>query len=102
MPSVGNVHVVLTATRQAMTDLGRAVHVDLFTETEAVAYLATRTGLHDEEGARKLAAAVGHLPLALAQAAAVVGARRPAPDVPGLPGPADPGARGRAPAPRAR
>jgi tetratricopeptide (TPR) repeat protein len=79
MPSVGNVHVVLTATRQAMTDLGRAVHVDLFTETEAVAYLATRTGLSDEEGARKLAAAVGHLPLALAQAAAVVGARRPHP-----------------------
>jgi tetratricopeptide (TPR) repeat protein len=79
MPSVGNAHVVLTATRQAMTDLGRAVHVDLFTESEAVAYLAERTGLADEEGARKLAAAVGHLPLALAQAAAVVGARRPHP-----------------------
>ena len=79
LPSVGNLHLVLTATRQAVANLGRELHVDLFTEPEAVAFLAERTGLADDEGARKLAAAMGYLPLALAQAAAVVGVRRPHP-----------------------
>ena len=43
-----------------------------FPSTEALAFLAERTGLADAEGARAVAAELGYLPLALAQAAAVI------------------------------
>ena len=42
---------------------------------EALAFLARRTGRSDEAGARELAAELGFLPLALAQAAAVIAAQ---------------------------
>jgi hypothetical protein len=55
--------------------LGRPVHVNVFTEQEALAYLARRTDRSDEAGARELAGELGFLPLALAQAAAVIAAQ---------------------------
>jgi tetratricopeptide (TPR) repeat protein len=48
------------------------VPVDVFSEPEALALLTERTGLADPEGARAVAAELGYLPLALAQAAAVI------------------------------
>jgi len=48
------------------------VLVDVFSEPEALAFLAERTGLADPEGGRAVAAELGYLPLALAQAAAVI------------------------------
>ena len=59
-----------------MADLGAGVAVDVFAETEALAFLADLTGSADTEGARLLAAELGYLPLALAQAAAVIAAQR--------------------------
>jgi tetratricopeptide (TPR) repeat protein len=47
----------------------------VFSEGQALALLAERTGLADEVGARGLAAELGWLPLALAQAAAVIAAQ---------------------------
>jgi tetratricopeptide (TPR) repeat protein len=47
----------------------------VFSENEAIAYLAERTGRNDPEGARSLAVELGGLPLALAQAAAVIAAQ---------------------------
>jgi tetratricopeptide (TPR) repeat protein len=53
-----------------------SVSVDVFTEQESLAYLAERTGSADTDGARALAVELGHLPLALAQAAAVIAGQR--------------------------
>ena len=47
----------------------------MFTPDEALAFLAERTGLADPAGAAALAAELGYLPLALAQAAAVIAAQ---------------------------
>lgn len=44
----------------------------VFTRDEAVAFLADRTGRADDGGAEAVAAELGYLPLALAQAAAVI------------------------------
>ena len=76
LPAAGAAQVVITSTRQAVGNLGPAVAVDVFTETEALAFLAARTGLDDDTGARELAAEMGWLPLGLAQAAAVVAQQR--------------------------
>ena len=46
--------------------------VEVFTPAEAAAFLAGRTGLADTEGAHSVAEELGLLPLALAQAAAVI------------------------------
>ena len=48
------------------------VPVDAFSVDEASTFLAGRTGLDDDAGAAAVAAALGHLPLALALAASVV------------------------------
>ncbi len=50
-----------------------AVSTDQVAAAEAVAFLVDRTGLADEEGAAAVAAELGHLPSALALAAAVIG-----------------------------
>ena len=47
----------------------------MFTEHEALSFLAQRTGRSDDAGARELADELGFLPLALAQAAAVIAAQ---------------------------
>ena len=49
--------------------------MDVFTEGEALTFLAARTGQADAAGAQELAAEVGCLPLALGQAAAVIAAQ---------------------------
>ena len=49
--------------------------MDVFTDGEALTFLAARTGQADAAGAVELADQVGRLPLALAQAAAVIAAQ---------------------------
>ena len=72
VPAVGHAQVIITTTLQAASNLGLPVHVQVFTEEEALAFLAERTGIPDIAGAQQLAAELGYLPLALAQAAAVI------------------------------
>jgi len=76
LPAAGKAQVVLTSTDQGVAALGKAVPVDLFSEQEALTFLAQRTGRADPEGALELARELGYLALALAQAAAVVAAQR--------------------------
>jgi tetratricopeptide (TPR) repeat protein len=72
VPSIGDPQVIITSTESAVESLGAAVLVEVFTEEEALAFLAARTHLDDEAGARTLAIELGYLPLALSQAAAVI------------------------------
>jgi tetratricopeptide (TPR) repeat protein len=72
LPAAGAARVIITSNQQAAAYLGALVPVDVFTEPEALAFLAERTGLADAAGAQVLAAGLGYLPLALAQAAAVI------------------------------
>lgn len=76
LPAAGLSQVVITSTRRALGNLGRTVAVDTFTGEEAIDYLAERTGLADADGARAVADGLGYLPLALAQAAAVIDGQR--------------------------
>jgi len=65
--------VVVTTRRRdaALRGQGRQpVDVGLFTDEESLGYLETKLGTHLAEGAAELATTLGHLPLALAQAAA--------------------------------
>jgi len=75
VPSIGDPQVLITSTESSVTALGRPVLVKVFTEEEALAFLADRTCLDDEAAARTLARELGYLPLALSQAAAVIAAR---------------------------
>jgi hypothetical protein len=75
LPSAGQCKVIITSNQLEAAGLGAAVTVDVFTEPEALAFLAQRTGRPDEAGARELAGELGFLPLALAQAAAVIAAQ---------------------------
>ena len=72
LPVAGAARVIITSNQQSMANLGATVPVDVFSPQEALAFLAERTGSADVEGARALAAELGYLPLALAQATAVV------------------------------
>ena len=72
LPVAGAAQVVLTSSRRSAGSLGLSVPVDVFTESEALAFLAERTGLDDAAGARELAVELGLLPLGLAQAAALI------------------------------
>ncbi len=72
LPAAGAARVIITSNQQSVAYLGASVPVDVFTEPEALAFLGERTGLADAGGARILAGELGHLPLALAQAAAVI------------------------------
>jgi len=72
LPAAGDAEVVVTSTRQAAGLLGTSVPVDVFTKDEALAFLAERTGRAGDADARELADELGCLPLALAQAAAVI------------------------------
>ena len=68
----GAAQVLITSTRQSMANLGTSITVDVFSAEEAVALLDGRTSLADDEGAAAVAAELGHLPLALAQASAMI------------------------------
>ena len=72
VPATGAARVIITSNKRSMGNLGASVPVDVFSESEALAFLAERTGLADTDGARALAAELGCLPLALAQSAAVI------------------------------
>jgi tetratricopeptide (TPR) repeat protein len=76
VPSAGKSQVVVTSVQASALALGNPAPVDVFTEEESLAFLTERTGRHDSDGAKALAGEVGHLPLALAQAAAVIQAQR--------------------------
>jgi len=76
LPAAGHSQVVVTSTDGTASGLGRPLSVDVFTERESLGFLAERTGRGDQEGAAELAEELGHLPLALAQAAAVIAAQR--------------------------
>ena len=72
LPTVGAVQVVITSRDRAFTRLGVTVDIGLFTPAQSVAYLNERTGLTDMDEAASVAADLGYLPLALAQAGTVI------------------------------
>jgi tetratricopeptide (TPR) repeat protein len=76
VPALGAPQAVLTTTEATVAGSHRPVQVDVFSEDEALAFLTERTGRDDPEGARALAEELGYLPLALAEAAAVIAAQR--------------------------
>jgi hypothetical protein len=76
LPGVGAARVLITSDRQSVANLGASVLVDVFTAGEALTFLADRTGIADAEGAAAVARELGYLPLALAQAAAVISGQR--------------------------
>jgi tetratricopeptide (TPR) repeat protein len=75
LPVSGAAQALITSTGQSLENLGTSVSVNVFSAEEALSLLNERTGLTDEEGAAVVAAELGHLPLALAQAAAVIAGR---------------------------
>ena len=75
MPAAGLSQIIVTSSNMAAGSLGSAVPVDVFAEDEGLEFLTSRTGLADEHGARELGGELGWLPLALAQAAAVIAAQ---------------------------
>jgi hypothetical protein len=75
LPAAGKARVLITSNEQPVAELGAGLAVDVFSWEEALAFLAGRTGSADAEGARRLATELGRLPLALAQAAAVIAAQ---------------------------
>ena len=75
LPATGATQIILTSTQQSVRNLGQSVSVEVYTPAEAVGFLREASGLDDEVGAGALAAELGWLPLALAHAAGVIGAR---------------------------
>ena len=75
VPVAGKCQVIITSNQLETGHLGAAMRVGVFTEEEALSFLAERTGRSDEVGARELAGELGFLPLAMAQAAAVIAAQ---------------------------
>ena len=76
LPAAGQSRVVVTSTSSAAARLGPPLAVGVFSTDEALAFLAEGTGRSDQDGVRELARELGCLPLALAQAAAVIAAQR--------------------------
>jgi hypothetical protein len=75
-PPVSTVQIVVTTVRASVADLGQPINVDVFTPEEAAEFLNERTRLTDVDGARRVASELGFLPLAVAQAAALIGPGR--------------------------
>jgi hypothetical protein len=71
-PAAGAARVLVTEAGEPMADLRTVVPVDVFSAEEALALLDGRTGLSDEASASAVASELGHLPLVLDQAAAVI------------------------------
>jgi len=76
VPALGSPQAVLTTTEAIAVGSREPVQVGAFSAAEAFAFLAERTGRDDPDGARALAEELGCLPLALAQAAAVIAGQR--------------------------
>lgn len=76
LPVAGRAQVVVTTTVRSFGNIaGALVDVDVFTHEEALDFLRERSECAADEGAAELAAELGHLPLALAQAAEVIRGR---------------------------
>jgi hypothetical protein len=73
VPASGAARVLLTMARELVPEFGARVSVGVFSAEEALALLDGRTGLADEDGALAVAVQLGYLPLALDQAAAMIG-----------------------------
>ncbi|MEU6720793.1 tetratricopeptide repeat protein [Nonomuraea sp. NPDC046802] len=71
-PATGAARVVITTRNRAFLRAFEPLEVEVFTPAQAADFLHDRTGLADPDGAAEVAAELGHLPLALAQAAAVI------------------------------
>ncbi|MFL6075519.1 MAG: FxSxx-COOH system tetratricopeptide repeat protein [Mycobacteriales bacterium] len=71
LPDLPRGHVLITTRRQAWPS-AETVRVDALSTDAAVDYLRCRTGVDDRPTATSLAEALGNLPLALSQAAAVI------------------------------
>ena len=70
-PSSGNGRVIITTRDRSMAQYADAVAVDVFPETTAIEYLLARAKrASDVDGAKRVASALGYLPLALAHAGA--------------------------------
>lgn len=76
VPALGAARVLITGTPESVAALGTSVPVDVFSAEEAVALLDGRTGMADRTGASAVAVELGHLPLAMDQAAAVIAGQR--------------------------
>ena len=55
LPAAGQCRVIITSNQQAVAHLGAGVPVDVFSEGEALTFLAARTGHADAAGAIELA-----------------------------------------------
>jgi tetratricopeptide (TPR) repeat protein len=75
LPSGGHCQIIITSNQLATHTLGEPIAVGVFTKQEALAFLNERTGRPVNARAEELADELGLLPLALAQAAAVIGAQ---------------------------
>jgi tetratricopeptide (TPR) repeat protein len=76
LPRSTRIQVVVTTTNHRFKAVGRLVEVGTYTEDQAIAYLTERTGLDDPAGAGRVAQVLGCLPLAIGQAAALIGGVR--------------------------
>ena len=76
LPATGKSRVVVTTVGQVAGVRAAVVPVGVFSENEGLGFLAERTGLADEAGARAVAEELGWLPLGLAQAGAVITGQR--------------------------
>ena len=72
LPAAGKSQVALTSVSASVAGVGTSITVDVFTEPEALAFLTARTRREDLDGAHALSRELGYLPLALAQATAVI------------------------------
>jgi hypothetical protein len=72
LPVAGRAEIIVTSSRRTLATLGTPLTVDVFTPAQSRTFLVARTGIDDDEGAEGVAIDLGYLPLALAQAAAVI------------------------------
>ncbi len=75
LPSTGQCQVIITSNQLETLEFGEAIAVGVFTRQEALSFLNQRTGRRIDTKAEELAEELGFLPLALAQAAAVIDAQ---------------------------
>jgi Tfp pilus assembly protein PilF len=68
----GDGHVLITSRNRGWGGLATQMNVEVFERDESVSFLIERTGRDEAEAADALAAELGDLPLALAQAAAYI------------------------------
>ena len=68
----GGGHVLIARRNRGWSGIAQQVDLEVFSRAESVAFLAQRTGRTEREAAAELAAELGDLPLALAQAAAYI------------------------------